>query len=195
MEMYSAIFKGSENYLDLQNALKDIIDKTHYFTSASLHGKLYQIDYYIGGDLQFLHGVCGIDFHASKYSCIWCKCPSDQRYDTTKTWSTVDIKKGKARTVKEIEECSKQGQRVKNTFAICPSIPLTRVVPDTLYPFLHMCNQLINQPINDFMLGDNDTNLTRYTTIHNIKHKHIEGSDQCIKEQGISWSFYEDENT
>ena len=113
-----AIFKGSENYQYLQNALRDIINETMEFTSVSLQGKIYQIDYYIGGDLKFLNIICGIDSCASKYSCIWCKCPSDQRYDTTRTWSMVDVKKGGARTVKEIEECSKKGQIVKNTIAL-----------------------------------------------------------------------------
>ena len=113
-----AISKGSENYLYLQNALKDIINERIEFTSVSLQGKIYQIDYCIGGDLKFLNGVCGIDSCAYKHSCIWCKCPADQRYDKTKTWSMVDIKKGGARTVKEIEECSKSGQRAKNTIAL-----------------------------------------------------------------------------
>ena len=194
-----AIFKGSENYIYLQNALKDIINETIEFTSVSLQGKIYQIDYYIGGDLKFLNVVCGIDSCASKYSCIWCKCPADQRYDTTKTWSMVDIKKGGARTVKEIEECSKKRSKSEkyncSNPPLFPSIPLTRVVPDTLHLFLRICDQLINQLIKDLMHEDNVTNMTRYTTTDNIKHKHIAGFEQFIKEKGISWSFYVDKNT
>ena len=169
------------------------------FTSDSLQGKIYQIDYYIGGDLKFLNIICGIDSCASQYSCIWCKCPSDQRYDTTRTWSMVDVKKGGARTVKEIEECSKKRSKSEkyncSNPPLFPSIPLTRVVPDTLHQFLRICDQLINQLIKDLMHEDNVTNLTRYTTIDRIKYKHIAGFEQFIKEKGISWSFYVDKKT
>ena len=113
-----AIFKGSENYFCLQHALKDIIQETTEFASHSLQGKVYQIVYYMGGDLKFLNIICGIDSCTSKCPCIWCKCPSDQRYDTTKLWSMVDTNKGGARTAKEIEECRKKDQRVKTTIAL-----------------------------------------------------------------------------
>ena len=104
-----AIFKGSENYQYLQKALRDIISETIQFTSVSLQGKICQIDYYMGGDLKFLNVICGIDSCASKYSFIWYKRPSDQRYDTAKSWSIVDFTKGGARAVKEIDDCGKKG--------------------------------------------------------------------------------------
>ena len=42
--VHLAIFKGSENYQYLQNALRDIVNETMEFTSVSLQGKIYQID-------------------------------------------------------------------------------------------------------------------------------------------------------
>ena len=194
-----AIFKGSENYFYLQNALKDIIQETTEFTSLSLQEKVYQIVYYMGGDLKFLNIICGLDSCASKYSCIWCKCPSDQRYDTKKLWSMVDINKGGARTVKEIEECSKKRSKSEkyncSNPPLFPSIPLTRVVPDTLHLFFRICDQLINQLIKDLMHEDNVAKLTKYTKIDINKHKHIAAFEQFVNERGISWRFFVDKET
>ena len=38
--------------------------------------------------------VCGSDTANSKYACIWCTCPKEDRYDTSKEWSITDEKKG-----------------------------------------------------------------------------------------------------
>ena len=119
---------------------------------------------------------------------------SDQRYDTTKTWSMVDSKKGRERKVKKTEECSKK-RSLSEKYNCCnpplfPPISLTRVVPDTLHLFFCICDQLINQLIKGLMYEDNDTYLLRYTTLDNMKHKHIAGFEQFIEEKGISWRLY-----
>ena len=58
-----------------------------------------------GADLKFLALCTGIGAANSKYACIWCKCPSEDRHDITKKWSINDVKEG-ARTIDEIKKLS-----------------------------------------------------------------------------------------
>ena len=45
---------------------------------------IFQIEYFLCSDLKFLAMVCGIESATAIYSCVWCKCPSIQRYDMSK---------------------------------------------------------------------------------------------------------------
>ena len=38
----------------------------------------------MGGDWKFLALVTGIDSASCAYSCIWCKCKADERFDAGK---------------------------------------------------------------------------------------------------------------
>jgi len=77
-----AILKVSESDYDaLYEALQDIITEAKHLTNITIDGINYKIEYYLGGDMKFLVFVCGNDAASATYSCIWCKCPSDQRSD------------------------------------------------------------------------------------------------------------------
>ncbi|CAB4031444.1 Hypothetical predicted protein [Paramuricea clavata] len=125
-----AIIKEPENYEKLLEALSDI-----------------------RGDWKFLACICGLGAAISTHPCIWCKCPLYDNYDGTNEWSMVDTNKG-ARTIKEIEEKSKQGSRgekcnVKHS-PLFPTIPLDHVAIDSLHLFLRIADNLINLLILEF---------------------------------------------
>ena len=153
-----AIMKISENYDDLVAGLKDICDEARDLEVITLNGNTYTIEFYLGGDWKFLAMVCGLDSATSQYACIWCKCPKQQRYDMTMTWSLTDPVKG-ARTIEEIKEKSKFGKTSKYRFncsrePIFPFIPLHRVVIDSLHLFLRIADVLINLLIRDLRIID-----------------------------------------
>ena len=84
--------------------------------------------------------VCGIDSATAKYSCIWCKYPSDQRNDMQLVWSITDSEHG-ARTVEEISRMSTLGKFSKKRFncshkPMFDFIPIDHVIIDTLHLFL-----------------------------------------------------------
>ena len=42
--------------------------------------------------MKFLNMVCGME--AANSNCVWCKCPSQDRWDMSKEWSAFDLTKG-----------------------------------------------------------------------------------------------------
>lgn len=71
------------------------------FENCAVDGESYELEFCLGGDWKFLALVCGLNAANSDYSCIWCKCPSVNRWDMTKVWSLTSTANG-ARTVDEI---------------------------------------------------------------------------------------------
>ena len=55
----------------------------------------------------------GTEAANSRFACIWCKCPSEDRYDVTKKWSIQNENEG-ARTIENIIQCAKL-PKTKNT--------------------------------------------------------------------------------
>ena len=139
-----------------KKALQDIIEEVSTLTHISVDEQDYKIQYYMGGDWKFLATItgedlcmyktlmaimytdvfvmyAGIDSAKSTYSCIWCKCPSSERFDPTCKWSITDVSKG-ARTIQENtqlggQSCSKFSVSHQPLF---PSIPLENIVIDNL---------------------------------------------------------------
>lgn len=96
--------------------------------------------------MKFLAIVCGIEAANAKYSCVWCKCASGDRWDMSKEWSAFDISK-RARTTDEIVKCSKQPKSKR--FSCCQSpvfdfIPIDHVIIDSLHLFLRISDLLTN---------------------------------------------------
>ena len=115
-----AIFKSTESYDNLKIALRNIVSECKDYSHATVNDKIYPLQFYLGGDLKFLNLVCGIDSNSSKYSCLWCTCPADQRYDMTKEWSMADSNKG-ARTVAGISKCAVlKSKENRNLIAVIP---------------------------------------------------------------------------
>ena len=100
-----------------------------------------------GGDLKFLNLMTGLDSNASKYSCIWCKYPAEERYNAKKEWLMSNLLRG-ARSVEEIANCSKMKAKDKKfNYIYIPLfdfIPLTRIISDRLHLFSRIFDQLVN---------------------------------------------------
>ena len=95
--------------------------------------------------------VCGIEAATSKYSCIWCKCPSSERYDMSKEWSFSDTEKG-ARTNDDIILCHKQQKSLKFGCIHLPlfqNVAIDHVIPDILHLYLRITDVLFNLLILD----------------------------------------------
>ena len=118
-----------------------------HLKSINVDGKQFTLEFYLGGDWKFLALVTGIEAATSKYFCVWCKCPCDERH-VSGTWSALDPKNG-AWTVKETQELSKQKKRSTDKFCfvqqpLFPMIEIKNVVPDILHLFLRICDVLVN---------------------------------------------------
>ena len=92
-----AILKVPEKYESMKSALPELISKICETKSVVVADTEYTLELFLGGDLKFLDQVMGIDSFGSKYSCLWCKCPSELRWDTSKKWSMTNSEEG-ART-------------------------------------------------------------------------------------------------
>ena len=102
--------------------LADLRMEMSNLKEISANSCTYKIEYFLGGDLKFLALVCGLGRANEDYACVWCKCPREQRWDTSKTWSINDPKFG-ARTVAEIARFS-TGKKLN-----CKAQPLFDFIP------------------------------------------------------------------
>lgn len=142
-----AVVKEPEQYESMEKALADIIDEVGTLTTIEVNGTEFSIKFFVGGDWKFLAMATGIDSASSTYACIWCKCPSYERFDPEKVWSISDPGNG-ART---IEDTIQQAQRPKTRRQfnvshppLFPTIPLTNVVIDNLHLFLRVSDLLLD---------------------------------------------------
>ena len=90
-------------------------------------GKVYKIQFYLGGDWKFLATVCGLESATADYAYIWCKCPKRERFDMSLKWSINDPAHG-ARSIEEIKErpsCLKE----VNCILIVAGIPYFALSP------------------------------------------------------------------
>ena len=95
-----AIFKESENYDAMKVCLSDIVKDVKDLEMIQVLDHSFSLEFYLGGDWKFLAMITGIDSATSTHACIWCKCPSLERYDSSQTWSISDPAHG-ARTIEE----------------------------------------------------------------------------------------------
>ena len=126
-----AIFKEAEKYEHLRHALQDICIEVESLQMIIVDGQTYKINYYLGGDWKFLALITGIDSASSRYACIWCKCPSEERCKMDKFWSVTDTALG-ARSIQENVELSSLPKSKKkynvSRLPLFPTIPLQNVV-------------------------------------------------------------------
>ena len=144
-----AIVQCPETGECIYKALRNLIDEFNSLEFVEINGKFVEVVKFVGGDLKFLNQVTGIGGFASTFSCLWCKCSKVERSDVTKKWSMTDTSQG-ARTVEEITRCAKMPKNSKNKFncnakPIFSSVPIARVIPDTLHLFLRIMDQLVYQ--------------------------------------------------
>jgi len=70
---------SESDYDALSEALQDIINEAKDLKTITINDKSYSLEYFLGGDMKFLALVNGIESANAKHSCVWCKCPSDER--------------------------------------------------------------------------------------------------------------------
>ena len=132
-----AIFKESESYDAMKLCLTDIVEDVERLKTIRVLDHDFSIEFYLGGDWKFLAMITGIDSATSTHACIWCKCPSLERYDSSQTWSISDPVHG-VRTIQENTTIARSQSKKYNVSRepIFKTIPLTRVVVDNLHMFL-----------------------------------------------------------
>ncbi|KAJ8046156.1 hypothetical protein HOLleu_04741 [Holothuria leucospilota] len=133
----------------------------------------------------------GIQSFNAKYSCLWCKCLSELRFETTKNWSMFDTTQS-ARTVEEISMFAraKKGEVVQYGYTSVPLfsvIPVHRVVPDTLHLFLRIADQLVNHLLVELRNRDNLANTCKSIDIE--KCNSMKTFETFVNSLGIEWKF------
>ena len=135
-----ALINTTEDYNNIEEAVQDIADEIQFTDCITINDFTFKIEYFLGGDWKFLAICLGLKAANACYSCIWCKCPSDERHDLHKKWSLTDAQKG-ARSVEEIKQLSKSARkRGVETYGcvrepLFPSIMIDHVIPDILHMF------------------------------------------------------------
>ena len=79
-----AIIKTEETYDNLKESLSDIKTEMAQLNEIEVDNVKYEIEYFIGGDWKFLACICGLGAANQDYTCIWCKCPREERYNVKK---------------------------------------------------------------------------------------------------------------
>ena len=158
--------------------------------SVSVGTESVSLKLYLGADMKFLNEMMGLGACSSKYSCVWCKCPSNERYIHTKKWSMLDAELG-ARTVEEITRLSKLSKN-KNMSCIAPPIlpfiPVHNVIADPLHLFLRISDQLVLQLIQILRHRDNVGKNSK--TVDLSKCRNMAAFEEFVKDLSIPWSFY-----
>ena len=85
--MFYAIIKTTENYDNLKESLADLNNEMSNLKEITVNNHKYRIEYFLGGDWEFLACVCGLGAANQNFACIWCKYPRLERFDITKKWS------------------------------------------------------------------------------------------------------------
>ena len=185
-----ALINTNENYDGLKEAIEDICDEIKHTKDVEVEGVKFNIEYYLCADWKFLTICVGIDAANATYACIWCKCPSSDRHDISKTWSLTDPGKG-ARSIEEIQNCAKKRKNTKDKYncsrqPIFP-IPLDHIVPDILHLFLRITDVLINLLILELRRLDS----TEKVSSHSKDSTLLEKYEKYLNEQcKVSFHFY-----
>lgn len=98
-----AILNASENYDTLAESLAEISGEIQQIQSIKVGTHEFSIEWFFTADLKYLAITNGIESANARFSCIWCKCPSEDRHDVTKVWSVQNEDKG-ARTIASISK-------------------------------------------------------------------------------------------
>jgi len=188
-----AILNATENYNTLAESLVEIADEIKQTQSIKVDSFEFTIEWFFTADLKYLAIALGIEAANSRFACIWCKCPSEERYDVTKIWSIQNENEG-ARTIASISRSAKLPKTKKYNEEKCgcirlplfPSIPIDHVVLDILHLFLRVSDVLTNLLIVEIRridaINNNTSYLDRYTKFLN---------EQCK----VSFHMYTDKET
>ena len=190
-----AIVKCDESNLSIKSGLHSLIEEINNLEHVMISGQKVTIDKYLGGDLKFLNQMLGISGFASTFSCLWCHCPKDERYDVSKLWSMTNTALG-ARTIEGITACSKKKKSDPSKFncvesPVFPSIPVSKVIPDTLHLCLRICDQMVSHLFAYLLKLDNLSKCT-VTDRKLDNSQHVKRFQTFISEKVkiLDWKYY-----
>lgn len=190
-----AIVKCKESNEGIKSALSSLIEEIENLEFVMIAGQKITIDKYLGGDLKFLNQVVGIGGFASKFTCLWCRCSKEDRFDMQKTWSMTNPDLG-ARTIEEITTCGKMKKSDPLKFnctelPIFPSIPICKVIPDTLHLCLRICDQMVSHLFVYLLKLDNFSKCSvtekKLDNSHHVKKFQVFISDQV---KILDWKYF-----
>ena len=148
-----------------------------------------EIEYFLGGDWKFLALVCGLGRANEDYACVWCKCPRQQQWDTSKKWSINDPTFA-ARTIDKIARFSTGKKFNCKARPLFDFIPVDHVIIDTLHLFLRISDVLIDLLIRELTKSDAiEKNKTFSDGFPRDKYKHMASYEEFVKSIGISFNF------
>ncbi len=186
-----ALLNCNEKYSELSQALEDICDEIKSLKFITVNGDQFSVEFYLGADLKFLALCMGIEAANAKYSCIWCTCPAEDRYNINKIWS-IKHKEHGARTIEDIKKLSiKKGKQKLGCIRqpLFPSIPVDHVIPDILHLFLRISDVLTNLLIQELRRMDG---IERSSDCGNHLMKYKNFLNENAK---VSFHFYSDKTT
>ena len=149
-------------------ALSGLVKEARDLQYIEVCGRQHKIQYFLSSDMKFSAIVCGIESANAKFSCIWCRCSSDERWDMEKDWSVFSTDKG-ARTLDEIETFKSLPK--KRNYGCCRSllfdfIPIDHVIMDSLHLFLRVSDLLVNLFIQDLRTQDGIKKASLNRSVH-----------------------------
>ena len=149
----------------------------------------HSFEYFLGGDWKFLARVCGLGAANQNFSCIWCKCPGNERFDISKKWSITDKSLG-ARDLQEIGKYTKSKQYNCKTNPLFDFIAIDHVIIDTLYLFLRISDNLIELLIRELRRKDVIDKVSTFSNgFCRNKYRHMAGYEKFVKELGINFEW------
>ncbi len=189
-----AIFKSQESYEKLGDALEDIRAEVKRLCSIVVDGQTYNITYYLGGDWKFLAITTGIDSACSKFACIWCKCPTEERWDYSKVWSITDTSLGARTTAENLKLSELPRSKKKYNVShppLFPTIPLINVVIDNLHMFLRVADRLIDLLIVELRRQDCIEKTKKFSSFDVTSYRHLDHFERFVTSLGIpSYHFW-----
>ncbi|XP_069103679.1 uncharacterized protein [Argopecten irradians] len=197
-----AIIRTKEKYEELKLALKDFQMEVKQLQNCEVQicEKTYKVKLYLGGDYKFLLTALGMQSICSQYSCLYCKCPKQERGDLEKQWSIKNCAFG-ARPVDYVYEANKSKKRKQATYSVVnepifPEIHLTDVVIDVLHLFLRITDKLTALLIMELRTLDNiATKSTFPSGLDKTKAKHIAQFEMVMEQLGIHFEFGVEKDT
>lgn len=184
-----SIIEIPEDYDSLSSALADIVQEASELQSIEVYGREHRIQYFLGGDMKFLAIAVGIEAANSTFACVWCKCPSTDRWDMEQEWSAFDASKG-ARTVTEIEEFKKLPKTKRfgcRSSPIFKFIAIDHVIIDNLHLYLRLTDLHINLLIQDLRREDGIAK----ACLDLSKHQHLVAYEKFLNNDcNIHFAWY-----
>ena len=183
-----------DDYSGITDSLLHLKKEMISLKSVVVDEKTLQIEYFLGGDWNFLATVCGIGQASHDIACIWCLCPRTLRSNEEKDWPLMDP--AVRRSINSITQCTKK--RINNCMhaPFFDDIELDHVIIDTLHLFLRVADILIDKLIQKLKTEDDIEKEKKYTSgkFDVSRHKHMAAYLTFVESHKIplSWTVNHD---